>query len=125
MRVSHSAGLDLALSRGSRRGAVGTLTNSSRDEFDPIRAKSSESAAVRIAPDEKGHRFHPTWMLKAGESTIGRKQSLGTRGPVIAGTRTPGAYQNISGLSRWFTKSARYERGDLETSRRDQPLARQ
>ena len=49
-------------------------------------------------------------MESQGWSTTGRKGSLGTRAKVKPGTSTPDAYYNVSGLSRWFTKSERYEK---------------
>ena len=44
----------------------------------------------------------------AGWAKTGRKASLGRRVRVAPGTRTPGAYYNRSGISRWFTQAERY-----------------
>ena len=43
-----------------------------------------------------------------GWQKTGRKGSLGQRIRTQPGTRTPGAYINTSGLSRWFTRAERY-----------------
>lgn len=48
-------------------------------------------------------------MLAHGWVKDGSKSgSLGKRGKTLAGTTTPGAYKNISGLSKWFTQAQRY-----------------
>jgi hypothetical protein len=49
-------------------------------------------------------------MEHLGWHKTGRKGSLGRRKAVAPGTTTPGAYNNKSGLSKWFTKAERYER---------------
>ncbi len=54
-------------------------------------------------------------MERLGWSKTGRKGSLGTRGKVPPGTTTPGAYQNTSGLSKWFTCAERYEPSQSHT----------
>jgi hypothetical protein len=48
-------------------------------------------------------------MQQMGWHTTGRKGSLGTRVKTDPHTTTAGAYQNSSGLSRWFTRAERYE----------------
>lgn len=48
-------------------------------------------------------------MEEQGFQTTGRKGSLGTRARTTPGTTEPGAYQNRSGLSRWFTRCERYQ----------------
>jgi len=48
-------------------------------------------------------------MEAQGWETTGRKGSLGTRAKTEPGTTTPGAYRNISGLSKWFTRCERYQ----------------
>ena len=48
-------------------------------------------------------------MEKEGWGKTGTKGSLGTRVRTKTGTTTPGAYHNVSGLSKWFTKSERYK----------------
>ncbi len=49
-------------------------------------------------------------MEQEGWSTTGRKGSLGTRAKTAPGSTKPGAYQNKSGLSKWFTRCERYQR---------------
>jgi len=48
-------------------------------------------------------------MEALGYRKTGKKGSLGTRVGTTTGSTTPGAYQNTSGLSKWFTKCERYE----------------
>jgi hypothetical protein len=49
-------------------------------------------------------------MQQMGWHTTGRKGSLGTRAKTLPHTSDPGAYQNNSGLSKWFTRAERYEK---------------
>lgn len=48
-------------------------------------------------------------MESLGYRKTGKKGSLGTRASTATGSTAPGAYQNSSGLSKWFTKCERYE----------------
>ncbi len=48
-------------------------------------------------------------MESMGWEKTGRKGSLGQRKHVPPGTKSPGAYQNKSGMSKWFTKAERYQ----------------
>jgi hypothetical protein len=48
-------------------------------------------------------------MENIGWRRTGIKGSLGQRKAIPSGTATPGAYQNRSGISTWFTKAERYE----------------
>jgi hypothetical protein len=50
-------------------------------------------------------------MEQQGWNKTGRKGSLGTRAKTPPRTTTPGAYHNTSGLSKWFTRCEKYERG--------------
>lgn len=47
-------------------------------------------------------------MNEHGWTTTGRKGYLGRRAKVPAGSTTPGAYYNVSGPSRWFTRAELY-----------------
>ena len=68
------------------------------DAHTTTRFRQSVGALIRMHMESKGWK------------TTGRKGSLGTRAKVRPGTSTPDAYYNVSGLSRWFTKSERYEK---------------
>jgi len=69
-----------------------------QDAHTTQRFRQAVGVLVRIHMEEQG--FQKT----------GRKGSLGTRGRTAPGTTNPGAYQNTSGLSKWFTRSERYQR---------------
>lgn len=69
----------------------------SNDAHTTQRFRQAVGALVRM------HMEGSNW------SKTGRKGSLGTRGKVPPGTTTPGAYQNTSGISKWFTRAERYE----------------
>lgn len=70
------------------------------DAHTTIRFRQAVGVLVKIVMKELGWR------------TTGRKGSLGIRKPVKAGTTTPGAYRNNSGLSVWFTRAERYQNTD-------------
>jgi hypothetical protein len=69
---------------------------SGRDSHSTVRFRQAVGVLVRVIMEE--HGWH----------TAGRKGSLGTRSKVPPGTTTPGAYQNESGLSKWFTRAEHY-----------------
>lgn len=70
---------------------------SQRDAHKTRRGRQAIGVIVRMIMEGLG--WHKT----------GRKGSLGTRERVKPGTRTPGAYKNKSGVSKWFTRSEHYE----------------
>ena len=69
-------------------------------EKDPhITRRGHQAIGVIVRITMEGSGWHKT----------GRQGSLGQRAKVKPGTTTPGAYQNKSGLSRWFTRAEHYE----------------
>ena len=67
------------------------------DAHETTRFRQAVGVAVRVVMEDLGWKG------------TGRKGSLGVRAKVLAGTSTPGAYQNRPGsLSRWFTKAEHY-----------------
>ncbi len=68
------------------------------DGHDTRRFRQAVGVIVRIVMENNG------W------GTTGEKGSLGTREKVEPHTTTPGAYRNIRGLSKWFTRAKRYQR---------------
>ena len=72
---------------------------SGEDSHTTTRFRQAVGVLIRIHMEQQGWR------------TTGRKGSLGTRVKVAPGTTEPGAYRNKSGLSKWFTRCERYEKG--------------
>lgn len=68
------------------------------DAHTTYRARQAIGVIVRLIMEGRG--WHKT----------GTKGALGQRGKVETGDTTPGAYQNKSGLSRWFTRAERYKK---------------
>lgn len=71
---------------------------SSHDAHTTYRARQAVGVIVRMIMEGRGWK------------KTGTKGSLGQRGKVEIGDRTPGAYRNKSGLSLWFTRAERYQR---------------
>ena len=71
---------------------------SNYDAHTTYRARQAIGVITRLIMEARG--WHKT----------GTKGALGQRGKVEVGDTTPGAYQNKSGLSRWFTRAERYKK---------------
>lgn len=71
---------------------------SNYDAHTTYRARQAIGVITRLIMEARG--WHKT----------GTKGALGQRGKVDVGDTTPGAYQNKSGLSRWFTRAERYKK---------------
>jgi hypothetical protein len=70
------------------------------DGHTTTRFRQAVGVVVKVVMAQKG--WHP----------IKQRAALGQRRHVAARTRTPGAYQNDTGISKWFTRAARYVKCD-------------
>jgi len=68
------------------------------DAHTTRRGRQAIGVIVRIIMEHSGWHKIP-----------GMKSSLGQRARTAPRTTTPGAYQNTSGLSKWFSRAQRYE----------------